>query len=252
MKIYKHSGVNYMTDIFSDLKSFDVVGIDELLMLHEKLVKIFPRKRRMVNGRAGSTLVKGDIHYPQTYDAMVKLRGEYLYLELPHKFFDDYLIGWTHDICTIDTDNEKRVKCDCYKCVNIKHHILWKSVKQKVLDGIEWRVSEKTVCSYGTFKTFKQYGIAKPIYNYSSQWPILGTHRIAYCSVLKSDIPFFFRIFDDDNENVYRGAYPYFKDKKYCHMKIMKNEKKVSFYLSSYFRNFDEDRDEKIGEISYK
>ena len=90
------------------------------------------------------------------------------------------------------------------------------------------------------------------IYNYSSKWPILGTHRIAYCSVLKSDIPFFFRIFDDDNENVYRGAYPYFKDKKYCHMKIMKNEKKVSFYLSSYFRNFDEDRDEKIGEISYK
>ena len=119
MKIYKHSGVNYMTDIFSDLKSFDVVGIDELLMLHEKLVKIFPRKRRMVNGRAGSTLVKGDIHYPQTYDAMVKLRGEYLYLELPHKFFDDYLIGWTHDICMIDTDNEKREKCDCYKCIKI-------------------------------------------------------------------------------------------------------------------------------------
>ena len=73
MKIYKHSEVNYLTDIFSDLKSFDVVGIDELLILHEKLVKTFPRKRRMVNGPYGSILIKEDIHYPHTYDEMRKL-----------------------------------------------------------------------------------------------------------------------------------------------------------------------------------
>ena len=259
MKIYNHTGVNYMTDIFSDLKSFDVVGTDELLILHEKLAKIFPQSRwgfspgsfRMANGPAGSVLVKGDIHYPQTYDTMMKLGGEYLYLELPHKFFDDYLIGWTHDICMIDTDNEKRENCDCYKCINIVGYS-WKEVKQNILTNKTW-VAPSTLPaqSYYSFRTFDDFGIAKPIYNYSPHWPTFGTHRIVFCSVLKSDVPFFFRI-NDDNENVYRGMMPYFKDKKYCHMKIMKNKKKVAFYLSSYWSNFDEDRDEKIGEISYK
>jgi len=252
MKIYKHSGVRYWLDTFKHLNSFDVVGVDELLMLHEKLVKIFPRKRRMVNGHTESSLVKGDIHYLQTYDTMMKYGGEYLYLELPHKFFDDYLIGWTHDICSIDTDNEKRVKCDCYKCIKIVGYS-WKEVKQNILTNKTWWASSAPPAqSYYSFRTFDDFGIAKPIYNYSKGWPTFGTHRIAFCSVLKSDVPFFFRIFEDDNENVYRGTYPCFKDKKYCHMKIMKNEKKVSFYLSSYWSNFDEDRDEKIGEISYK
>jgi len=250
MKIYKHSGVRYWFDIFKHLNSFDVVGIDELLMLHEKLLK-WSWNLGVVEGKY--LMNRSPFDYPPNHDKIIKYGGEYLYLELPHKFFDDYLIGWTHDICMIDTDNEKRVKCDCYKCINIVDYS-WKEVKQRVLSYKDWVSSSSILYPEFpfVFKTIKKFGIAKPIYNYSPHWPVCGTHRIAFCSVLKSDIPFFFRIFDDDSENVYRGAYPYFKDKKYCHMKIMKNKKKVAFYLSSYWSNFDEDRDEKIGEISYK
>ena len=247
MKIYKHSGVNYMTDIFSNFKSFDTIRSNDLLQIQKKLTEWAKNYNGSVHLKINK--IREFVNYPPTNEKILYHGGDYLYLELPYELFNDYLTAWTHDICLNEFDS---TKCDCYKCNDFEHHLSWKTIKKDILNHIRWtNKGQGLITSYSIFKTFK-LGIIKPIYNYSSQWPILGTHRIAYCSVLKSDIPFFFRIFDDDNENVYRGAYPYFKDKKYCHMKIMKNEKKVSFYLSSYFRNFDEDRDEKIGEISYK
>ena len=41
MKIYNHSGVKYWTDIFSDLKSFDIRSTGELEELNTKLIEYF-------------------------------------------------------------------------------------------------------------------------------------------------------------------------------------------------------------------
>jgi hypothetical protein len=240
VKTYKQSSVNHQTDIFSDFKSFDAINYNDLLRIQKKIEEW----TKNYNGIHSEIYRNSEfINYPPTTEKILNLGGDYLYLELPYEFFNDYLTAWTHDIC-LKPDS---LKCDCYKCNNFKYHLTWKKIKKNILNGIKWITKNKSVASYSIFETFG-LGIIKPIYNYSPNWPKIGTHRIAYTSILKSDVPFFFLTNDKD---VYIGDLPYFRNKEYCHMKLNRVDKKIKFYISS-FRDFDEDRDEKIGEIIYK
>ena len=241
MKTYNQSSVNYQTDIFSDFQSFDVVNYSDILQLQKKLQEWV----KNYNGTQPLSKMEEMIAYPPTTEKILNLGGDYLYLELPYEFFNDYLTAWTHDICL----KPDIFKCDCYKCINLNHHNTWKKIKKNILKGIKWKTDGKNVTSFAIFETFHS-GIIKPIYNFSddSKWPKIGTHRIAYTSILKSDVPFFFKINDKD---VYTGHLPYFRHQEYCHIKLNRIDRKIKFYLGS-FGDFDEDRDEKVGEIIYK
>jgi len=284
MKTYNHTGVNYWTDIFSDLKSFDIRSTGELEELNTKLIEYFKdhSEKRFVHFIPG-----------MQHTVFKKLRGDYFYLELPYEFFNEHLVAWRGDICILPLINDHR-PCDCYMCSlsdegKVFSHDTWAFVKDKILKGETWKqIFRNSVTGEivkmdvhrqpnhpEMYETFRNYGVAKPIYNYSDTiWPSVGTHRIAYCSVLKSDVPLFFRIlhpkhgaYGEDNRSyeryksrglvrddqyVYFGTWPYFKDKKYCILLITPELKKVEFYLSFHQHTFDEDRDEKVGEIIYK
>ena len=256
--------VNYGTDAFNDLKSFDVISIDEIVSRHNK----------MLNSNLNSSKVlsypwyQGHIHTVSGFNTFTERYKEIknLYLELPYEFFNEYLIGWSDDICTLGLDIEEpllKKYGDCFDC-KIKNnfinsaelHLSWKLIKQKILNNEKWEHNnEFSPQTYELFESFKNYGLLKPIYNKSpNSWLTNGTHRVAFCSILKSDIPFFLPFKSDsieDGRYIYTGAHPYFKGKKYCTLVALPKLKKVEFYLSSYWSSFDENRDEKIREIIY-
>lgn len=246
MKTYNQSSVNYQTDIFSDFQSFDVINYIDILQLQKKL-----QEWAKNYNDTHSLLMKIPemIDYPPTTEKILNFGGDYLYLELPYKFFNDYFTSWTHDVCTrtVLFYKDGTPRCDCYKCNNLNHHNTWKKIKKNILKGIKWKTYDKNATSFEMFNTFDS-GIIKPIYNFSPQWPKIGTHRIAYTSILKSDVPFFFKINDKD---VYTGYLPFFRHEEYCHIKLNRIDRKIKFYLSSFY-DFDENRDEKVGEIIYK
>jgi hypothetical protein len=259
------SRVNYSTDAFNDLKSFDVVSIDEIVSRHNKIQKLLNsnfNSSNIVNKRiARKVETEGDRIFFERYKGRKNL-----YLELPYEFFNEYLIGWGDDICTLGLDIEEsplKKYGDCFDC-KIKNnfldsstlHLSWKFIKQKILNNEKWEHDDEfRPQTYELFESFKNYGLVRPIYNKSiNSWLINGTHRVAFCSILKSDVPFFLPLKSDSIENdryVFTGAHPYFKGKKYCTLVVLPKLKKVEFYLSSYWSSFDENRDKKIREVIY-
>jgi hypothetical protein len=296
MKIYNHSGVKYWTDTFNNLKSFDIINTDELEELNTKLIEYFKSHPK-----------KDFLHFipGMQHTVFERLKGDYFYLELPYEFFNDHLVAWSGDVCISDSKvvelyyNSKKVYdkqvCECYECFfknkdAIVSHVTWSFVKEKILKGENWKqiwinpTTGKINEGLGVpskpnhpemYETFRDYGIAKPIYNYSDiNWPSVGIHRIAYCSILKTDVPIFFKLLHPDhgewgnpNSNyeslknqglvredqyIYLGLHPYFRNTKYCVLLLTPKLKKVEFYLSYYKYSFDENRDEKVGELIYK
>jgi hypothetical protein len=269
MNIYISNSVKYWSDNFRDLKSFDIV--DDL-----NLKKRFFDTSKFIEGFNNSDVKnvagwnRGEKVSLSTVNRKVKPGKKYLYLELPYEFFNHYFEEWLGEVCSVDDTfiGEKTVNCFCYKCKppvkaesgHTYYSLSWPDIKSRIENTgtfpnskiRPWKTNTPLDdISYDQFKLFEKYGIANPIFNFSDTWPKIGSHRMAFTSIVESDVPIFF-LLGNGNEFVIKGMWPYFKDKKYCHLKIIRDKKKVEFYLSLYWSNFDEDRDEKVGEISYK
>lgn len=260
MKIYEQSGVKFWSDNFSDLKSFDIINGKDLRKRFNATSKFIENFNNDVDNILGWNV--GEKVSLTTVNTKVKLKQNYLYLELPFKFFNDYFEEWLGEVCSVNDnfDGEKTSNCWCYKCSPLKkaksgftyYSIPWTELKNKIKDGQDWKSNTQfDDISHGQFMLFKNYGIANPIFNFSKGWPKIGSHRMAFTSIVGSDVPFFF-LLENDKEFVIKGMWPYFKNKKYCHLRFKINDKLIEFYLSSYWSSFDKNRDDKVGEIVYK
>ena len=87
-----------------------------------------------------------------------------------------------------------------------------KELKNKIKDGQDWKSNTQLDdISHGQCMLFKNYGIANPIFNFSKGWPKIGSHRMAFTSIVGSDVPLFF-LLENDKEFVIKGMWPYFKN----------------------------------------
>ena len=230
MKTYVNKGVKHYTDIFSDLKSFDIITLSELQERDSKLVE-FLKNDKVYNEVYFEE--QPDSYLPKVVDQPLGILGtdsEIIYIEIPYDFINEWLDYWTSDVCL---DVKKFVLgCDCYKCRGHgENHMTWKEIKSKILSEEKFRISEqKQENRYEVYKLYRDYGIMRPIYNISPHWPRVGTHRLNYTAIVKSDIPMFFPKDYCLRENIV-GAVPYFKGCTYSQLNI--NEDRVEFYVDN-------------------
>jgi hypothetical protein len=265
MKQYKYSGVRWFSDVWDDLKPFDIVTKDEYLQIFERnydYIAQFKNDELITNnwtvGKYCDRL-KGTIKPPRIPDRETDgIHSEgVLYLPLPYEFFTDYQTTWTGDICVKNSKTfETQDKCDCHVNCNknsrsVGHKL--KDFKEFIHLGKKWDTgfhsdgAPYTPWAYEAFYTMKNFGLFKPILN-GKRFPQTGTHRIFFLSTTNSDVPFFI---SPKFRTSSGGFAPFFGDGKYCHLSIDSELKKVEFYLSFYHSSFDKDRDEKVGEIVY-
>jgi hypothetical protein len=265
MKLYKYSGVRWFSNEWDDLRPFDTLTRDEYIQRFERnysYITQFKSDELISNNFTLSQYcdtVKGSIKPPKNpfreYKG-VSSKGV-IYLPLPFKFFTDYQIAWTGDICVKNSKTfETQDECDCHINCNknsrsVGHKL--KDFKEFIHLGKKWDTgfhsdgAPYTPWTYEAFYTIKKFGVFKPIIN-GKKFPQTGTHRIFFLSTTNSDVPFFI---NPKSRLLINGFAPIFGDGKYCHLVIIPELKKVEFYLSFYYTSFDRDRDEKVGEVYY-
>ena len=206
MKTYKNNGVRYYTDAFSDLKSFDIISVNEMIERHETALK---------------KLTKKDVSYLQygtgifsfkDYETLVKFQSmgyeQVIYLEIPYEFIDEYLEQWTYSSKKNATTLPEVKEC-------VKKNLMWES--------------NGGPTSMHMYNCIKDKGFIKPIYNFADKWPKNGTHRLAFGALTFSDIPIFFPY--TSNNITIEGQVNYFTNNSYSKLKI--KDKLVEFYVDN-------------------
>ena len=214
MKIYENKGTRHYTPIFNDLKSFDIIDVSELLERDENIDKYeynFPTMPKKLRQNK----------------QIPEFGKKAIYIELPYEFINEWLESWTNDVCMLDEQNEP---CRCYRCNYNHRHKTWKYVKSKIQSNEKWESGDafEFPGSYDNYITFLEKGIGRPIYQHNNYWPKMGTHRLAFTAITKSDVPVFFRY--EDGDNIIHGYNPFFKGRSYN--KLVINKSKVEFYIN--------------------
>ena len=215
MKLYENKGTRHYTSIFNDLKSFDIIDVSELLERDNKLdrcgltIPIIPKKHRQNK-------------------QIPEFGKKVIYIEIPYEFINEWLESWTYDVCLLDIQD---APCRCYVCRDCDGHRTWKYVKSKIQNGEKWDSGSTSLDFQGSYEyyiTDLEKGIARPIYQHNNNWPKMGTHRLAFTAITKSDVPVFFPY--EDGDKIINGYNPFFKGKSYN--KLVINKSKVEFYIN--------------------
>jgi hypothetical protein len=260
MKKYKYSGVNFLSTAWDDLKPFDVISKDEYWERY-----IINHEYTLSKGKEFEHIAHS-LRPPVKPNRNLDIIGttELRYIPLPFKFFDDYMTSWSEDLCyKYSKTCENQDRCDCRHCEpeNMKTKVSWNKMlyfKNLLLKNQDWLGATKyRPWAYENFRSIRDDGIAKPINNSGSKFPQGGTHRILWLFMTKNDVPCFFNAnphakYVQGDNYIIKGFHPYFGDGKYCTLVIDLKLKRVEFYLSFYHSSFDENREEKVGEITYE
>ena len=237
MKEYKYSGVNFLTNAWSNLKPFQIITKDQYW------------KRYLENYE---NISKDKINWSY---------NELLYIPLPYKFFDDYMTSWSEEVCyKYSKTCENKERCDCQNCYpqGYPEHLGFLQTKKLIQQNKTWESdSNFRAWSYANFSSIRDIGLVKPIQNSGTNFPQGGTHRILFMVMSQSDVPCFFNAtppskYIQGDDYIFNGFSPYFSDGKYCTLVLNSKLKKIEFYLSFYYSSFDKNRDEKVGEIIYE
>ena len=140
-----------------------------------------------------------------------------IYIPIPYQFYEDYMTDWlnTKKIFELSLQDLK---------THIKNNTKWS------FDGSD------DARSYNVYKTYKDYGVANPVFNNGETYPKRSTHITAYCFLNKSDVPILFKR-PENNINRFlvqpkTEELPYFKG-KYLTLDIDIKNKLVNFFLEN-------------------
>lgn len=223
MKTYENNSIKWWTNVWKDVKPFDVLTNQEVYQKYIDVVdsiddfairlnwKLKKRISKWNNKKDGSSvdIVKRQMN--------AKPGGKMIYLEIPYQFYEDYMTGWLDN----NSKNQKVVSLDELKG-HIKNNTKW------TLNGLN------DGRSYHNYYTFKEFGVANPVYNNGVEYPKRSTHITAYCFLNKSDVPILFML-PEHSTKIFstipnKEELPYFKD-KYLTLDIDIKNKLVNFFL---------------------
>ena len=263
MKEYKYSGVNFLTNAWSNLKPFQIITKDQYWKRYLENYENISKDK--INWSCKTQLIemKNTLIPPTkpTRNLDVVECNELLYIPLPYEFFDDYMTSWSEEVCyKYSKTCENKERCDCQNCYpqGYPEHLGFLQTKKLIQQNKTWESdSNFRAWSYGNFSSIRDIGLLKPIQNSGTNFPQGGTHRILFMFMSQSDVPCFFNAtppsrYIQGDDYIINGFSPYFSDGKYCSLVLNSKLKKVEFYLNFHYTSFDKDREEKVGEIYYK
>ena len=158
--------------------------------------------------------------------------GDYLYLEIPHEVYKNFIHGWTDDVCMKYYFSENK-NCNCYKCApNSESHMTLQEVREYIRSGKKWKNKKNIMSSsYESYISLKYIGLQRPIMNFKT-FLKRGVHRSLFLSETNSDVPNFFKVDSKSQNHVIVSERPYYKLKEYLLLDIDIKNKELKIYTS--------------------
>lgn len=224
--IYKNTQVKHWSNTWKDVKSFDILTAKQVSDLYQNAhLEISEYK---IEDQTIKNFVDGlnhtNVGNPAGDSKDMSERfpdSKFIYLEIPYKFYEDHMTEWHMH----------------------SGGVPFKIIKDFIKKGKKWNRNEfkhmkpkpSHIFSYRNYFTFKQYGIATPIFNNSLIYPFKSTHITGYSSIIKSDIPILLPIPKNTfkwRTEIDKSRPPLFNE-SYLVLEIDIENKSVDFFLEN-------------------
>ena len=233
MKTYENNSVKWWTNVWEDVKPFDVLTNQEVYQKYIDVVDSIENYVITLSDVKAQKKIRNWNRIDEGSPADIVKRNknrDSIYIPIPYQFYEDYMTEWlnTKTEVTKQTELENYTKTLELSLQDLKTHI--KNNTKWTFDG------SSDARSYNVYKTYKEYGVANPVFNNGETYPKRSTHMTAYCFLNKSDVPILFKRPEDGVTKFLvkpnKNELPYFKG-KYLTLEIDIDKKRVDFFLEN-------------------
>ena len=231
MKTYENNSVKWWTNVWKDVKPFDVLTNQEV---YQKYIDVADSIENYVITLSDAKVQKkirnwNRIDEGSPADIVKRNKNrDSIYIPIPYQFYEDYMTEWLNTKTEVATRGEL---VDYIKTLELS----LQDLKTHIKNNTKWSFDGSSDArSYNVYKTYKDYGVANPVFNNGETYPKRSTHMTAYCFLNKSDVPILFKR-PENNINRFLvqpniDELPYFKG-KYLTLDIDIKNKLVNFFL---------------------
>tara|TARA_Y100001972_G_scaffold97871_1_gene121029 strand:- start:443 stop:1171 length:729 start_codon:yes stop_codon:yes gene_type:complete len=234
VKTYENNSIKWWTNVWEDVKPFDVLTNQEVYQKYVDVVDSIENYVITLSDVKAQKKIRNWNRIDEGSPADIVKRNknrDSIYIPIPYQFYEDYMTEW------LNTKVELTIKGVLVDDYTKTFELSLQDLKTHIKNNTKWSFDGSSDArSYNVYKTYKEHGVANPVFNNGEIYPKRSTHMTAYCFLNKSDVPILFKR-PESNINRFlvqpnTDELPYFKG-KYLTLDIDIKNKLVNFFLEN-------------------